>query len=542
LACVLTRRSLAALTAMVALSGCLGNREDGEVVIRVDDHVVTVAAFEELASHLAATTTLPPDGDSRRQYVLDVLLAREALLLEAEATGLLQSPAAAMALGQRERELVTDLLYEREVEDRAVPTQEQLDSLYVAWGSGEAVRARHILLAGEEEAEAVLEELAGGASFEELARTRSVHAMSARVGGAMGDLRREQLLPEMRDPVWSAEAGQVLPLIRTRMGFHVVKLVEHRHRSLQEMGAELRGEMGRDLRRRREREFGGQLRTRYGCQWRPAIAAAVIERRLTAEVASDTAIAQWEGGALSVGEFVQYVRKHGHRETEIDTSEARELGEAASLRGLLWTLGQERRVADETEPSRTLRLARAELVGEVLFAQVAAGVDVSAPARRRAFEAHRANYRLPPTLRVREILVDGRQLADSLAALIRAGADMAELASRYSERLWARPKGGDIGEISEGAPAYAKMARVARNVPPGQLIGPISSHGGFSILRVTSRREGEQGTFEEAGAVVAEDLRNRAMDAFIDSLRGRYADRIQVYEEALQQTLGAAAP
>ena len=537
--CALTTRLLASLTAVVALSGCQGNRGDGDVVIRVDDYVVTVGAFDELASHLSATTTLPSGGDSLRQHVLGVLLAREVLLLEAEATGLLQSPAVAPALRQRGRELVTDLLLEREVVDRAVPTEEQLDSLYTAWGSGEAVRARHILLSTEEEAGAVLDELASGRPFEELARTRSAHVLSARVGGAMGDLRREQLLPEMRDPVWSAEPGQVLPRpIHTRMGFHVVKVVEHRHRGLREMSAELTGEMGRDLRRRRERELGDQLRTRYGCQWRPVIAAAVIERRLTADVASDTVIAQWDNGALTVGEFVQYVRQRGRRETEIDTAEARQLGEAASLRGLLWTLGRERGVVDEPEPSRALRLARAELAGEVLFAQVADGVDVSAPALRRALEANRANYRRPPILRVREILVDDRQLADSLAALIRAGADMAELASRYSERVWARPKGGDIGEITEGAPAYAKMARVARNTPPGQLIGPIPSHGGFSIFRVASRREGEEVTFEDARAAVAQDLRNRAMDTFIDSLRGKYGDRIQVYEGALQRALG----
>jgi parvulin-like peptidyl-prolyl isomerase len=86
------------------------------------------------------------------------------------------------------------------------------------------------------------------------------------------------------------------------------------------------------------------------------------------------------------------------------------------------------------------------------------------------------------------------------------------------------------------------MARVARGAPVGQLIGPIPSHGGYSILRVTARREGETATFVEARPAVASDLRDRAMDAFIDSLRQVFADRIQVDEAALARTLGGMAP
>ena len=536
----LITRLLAPLIVAVSLAACqTGQGDDGDVVIHVDDHLVTVATFDELAAHLAATTPLASAGPAAlRQHVLGVLLAREVLLLEAEATGLLQSPAMASALRQRERELVADLLYRREITDLAVPTADQLDSLYAAWGSGEAVRASHILLLTEAEATSVLGELADGTPFAELARTRSQHAMSAHAGGDMGFLQRGDLLPEMRDPVWSAEPGQVLPApVHTRMGYHVVKVAEHRHRTFEEMRAELTGEMGRLLRRQQERQLGEQLRVTYGFVWRSRIAAGVIDGELTADGATDTLIAHWDGGTLTVSEYVQHARQHGRRETQVDAAEARQLGEAASLRGLLYTLGIERGATREPEVSHPLRQKGVELAGDALFAQVARNVVVSDSALQRAFEANRSNYRRPPYLRVREILVDDRALADSLAALIRSGADMAELATRYSERVWARPKGGDLGDITEGVPAYAKMARVARDVPVGQLIGPIPSHGGFSMLRVTSRREGEEPTFEASRAAVAQDLRNRAMDAYIDSLRDKHADRIQLYDGALQRTL-----
>ena len=514
-------------------------------MISVGDHRVTVTEFDELATHLSGEVPLlAEDRDGVRQRVLKVLLAREAMLLEAEARELTRLPGVAQALAQRERELMADHLYAREVTQHAEPSPQHLDSLYAAFSDGEAVRARHILVPTEEEARAIVAELRGGADFAELARTRSTHEMSAPMGGDMGYLRRELLLPEMQDAVWQAPVGQVLSdPVQTRMGYHVIEVTEHRQRSFEEMRPELTGEARIELRRQREAEVGAQLRERYGFAWRPEVAAGVTAGQLTNKVGADSVIASWDGGVQTVGEFIQYSRSRGRRETLIDTLEARQLGEAGALRALLARQGLDEDLSQTTpELSRALRRARAELAAQVLYREVAGRTDVSPEALRRAYEEGQGNYRRPPVLHLREILVDERPLADSLAALVRGGADMAELARQHSKRLWAAPKGGDIGKISEGQPAYAKMARVARTARVGQIIGPFPSHGGYSIIRVLGREEGPEGTFEEAQAGVAQDLRNRAMDDFIDSLQVKYRERLEVDEEALQLTLGGTAP
>jgi peptidyl-prolyl cis-trans isomerase C len=536
---------------VLALVCCLAGCQSGDpvnrsaAVVRVDGHAITVAEFDQLADQLAGEMPLPGhDPAAVRQQVLEVVLAREALLLEGERRGLDTVPEVVRALRQLERELVIDRLYEAEVSRRAEPAEAQLDSLYQAWDTGEAVRASHILCATEDEAWSVLDELGRGADFAQLARARSQHALSAPMGGDMGYMRREQLLPEMRDPVWQAPVGKTLPApIRTRMGHHVVRVTDHRRRTFDEMRAELAGEARRALKRQRELELGAQLRDRYRFRWDQEAAGAVVAGRLTAGSAPNSTIAAWDGGALTVGQFIQYSRAHGRRETEVDTAEARQLGEAAALRGLLWRLGRDRRLSETTpEISGSLRRARAERTGEALYDEVAGKVDVSTAALRQAHAANRERYRRPPILRVQEILVDDRPLADSLVALVRGGADMGELAARFTRRVWAAPRGGDIGEITEGMPAYTKMARVARGAPVGRLVGPIPSHGGYSIFRVTARQEGQEATFEESREAVARSLRDRAMDAFIDSLRQVFAGRIQVDEDALAQTLGGAAP
>ena len=50
---------------------------------------------------------------------------------------------------------------------------------------------------------------------------------------------------------------------------------------------------------------------------------------------------------------------------------------------------------------------------------------------------------------------------------------MAELATRFTRRVWAAPKGGDLGEITEGMPALdeVRMKQIMR-ASDSVLIGP----------------------------------------------------------------------
>ena len=68
------------------------------------------------------------------------------------------------------------------------------------------IHARHILLASEEDAQAVIEELAGGADFAELATERST-GPSGPNGGDLGYFRESQMVPEFAAAAFAMEVG-----------------------------------------------------------------------------------------------------------------------------------------------------------------------------------------------------------------------------------------------------------------------------------------------------------------------------------------------
>ncbi len=83
--------------------------------------------------------------------------------------------------------------------------------------------ARHILVATEEECNALKEQIENGASFAELAQQYS-KCPSGRKGGDLGRFGRGQMVPEFDKAVFTGDVGVVYGPIRTQFGYHLLEV------------------------------------------------------------------------------------------------------------------------------------------------------------------------------------------------------------------------------------------------------------------------------------------------------------------------------
>lgn len=89
-------------------------------------------------------------------------------------------------------------------------------------------RARHILVETEEEAKAIIEELAGGADFATLAQEKST-GPSGPSGGDLGYFGPGRMVPEFETAANALEVGGVSQEpVQTQFGFHVIKVEDRR--------------------------------------------------------------------------------------------------------------------------------------------------------------------------------------------------------------------------------------------------------------------------------------------------------------------------
>ena len=514
--------------ALAAVAGC-ADEEGADIVAHVGSLEITAEDFRAAVEKIGGKEAAVADLDySERLAVLDALIAARLLILEAEKRGIDQNADIVGQLLPLERKLLKQALYERDVWPLAKVSDSALQVSYAESGSGEELHVAHILVRTGEEAAQILGLLAAGTSFEELVRERSKHIDSVQMGGSMSFLRKTQLLPEIADAVWAGALGELHPEpIRTRMGYHVVKLIERRWRSLAEQSAALTARLQRLEKSRVDALFKDRLRSDYELTWHPR--TAVNMARLEDRIPGDGILYSWLGGSLDVATYVK--RAQNPRAVSDDTAHTRSLAEGLAFDVVIAIEARKRRYDQLDEVRNKLGQLRLQLLSDALFE-----AEIGDPTAAEMSDFHRANqdtYIGDRRITIREILVDDQALADSLFDRISAGEEMSELARRYTVRTDLRKTGGLWEEVARSDPRGSKIYRIA--LDSEGLQKPLKVPGGYSVFEVLEKHPGLRLSLEEVEEQLKEDLATLAMDRFIGDLRKRHAQRIRIHEEALRR-------
>ena len=162
---------------------------------------------------------------------------------------------------------------------------------------------------------------------------------------------------------------------------------------------------------------------------------------------------------------------------------------------------------------------RAQLISEELFKKVTGNVSVSKDEVKAYYNSHKSQYGQPQTREVRHILVAKKALADQLYAQLKAGANFAKLAKKYSKDPGSASNGGKL-TVSKGqtVPAFDKTAF---NLKKGELSAPIHTQYGYHIIQALSAVKAAQtSSLSKVQASIKQQLeqqkKNEAMTKWVD--------------------------
>ena len=127
---------------------------------------------------------------------------------------------------------------------------EQYDKFVKEQPPKEEVSARHILVASEDEAKAVIAELDKGADFATLAKQKSTDPAKD-TGGDLGYFARDQMVPEFAEAAFKLGKGEYTKTpVHTQFGWHVIKVEDRRTAappSFEESKNELTGAVAQEI-------------------------------------------------------------------------------------------------------------------------------------------------------------------------------------------------------------------------------------------------------------------------------------------------------
>jgi peptidyl-prolyl cis-trans isomerase C len=144
------------------------------------------------------------------------------------------------------RQLSVRQLINKEIAPSVSVSDEEIHSFYTAnqnrFVSPEQVRARHILIKVKPDADRAAQEATkktiddiraqaeSGSDFAELAKKHSEDSSAAR-GGDLGFFSRGQMVPPFETAAFALKPGEISEVLKTRFGYHIIKMEEHREAS-----------------------------------------------------------------------------------------------------------------------------------------------------------------------------------------------------------------------------------------------------------------------------------------------------------------------
>lgn len=250
------------LAAVAAATLCAALPALAQNIAIVNGKPVPKARADALAAQVAKSGR--PITPEVTNQIKDEVIAREIFMQEAGKRGLEGSDdyKNQMELARQTiliRALFADFQDKNPVTDADAKAEYEK---YVAANAGKEYRARHILVAKEEEAKAIIANLKKGAKFEDLAKKQSKDPGSGANGGDLDWANAKSYVPEFSEAMVKLTKGQTTQApVKSQFGFHVIRLDDVRDAQLPKF-EDVKAQIQQQMQQERLSKFQDDLRSK----------------------------------------------------------------------------------------------------------------------------------------------------------------------------------------------------------------------------------------------------------------------------------------
>ena len=217
----------------VALATILSASAWAQNLAVVNGKAVPTSRAEAMAAQIEQSGR--PVDEATLGQIKDHLTKLEVFAQAAEQQGIKARPeykqAAELALQQvLVNELFVQFQRKNPVSDAEIKAEYDK---FVASNTGKEFRARHILVESEAEAQALIAQIKGGASFEELAKAKSKDPGSGANGGDLDWANPSNYVPEFAAAMQKLDKGQLTDApVKSQFGWHIIRVDDIRSAQL----------------------------------------------------------------------------------------------------------------------------------------------------------------------------------------------------------------------------------------------------------------------------------------------------------------------
>ncbi len=201
-------------------------QEKDMVVFKVNGQEVRASeiafARDEVLPHLGG---LP--AKARYPFIVDYLIERHLMAQAAVSAKVNKSDAYRKRLRYYQVKALREAYFAEHI--RPLVSKQKVKETYerekTTAKSRDRARARHIVVATQKQADELFARASKGENFAQMAKEHSTDEAAAQ-GGDLGYFFAEEMVPEFSDVVFNLKPGQLGGPVKTKWGWHVVKLMD----------------------------------------------------------------------------------------------------------------------------------------------------------------------------------------------------------------------------------------------------------------------------------------------------------------------------
>jgi len=184
--------------------------------------------------------------------LLDKMVDNKLVVLDARKNKVNDDPAYKKRMAFVEEQVMQDFWMQREIARKvtAEKLQQRYEERLKSMPAEEEVHARHILVASEDEAKAIIADLKKGTAFDKLAKEKSTDKASGAEGGDLGWFKKSDMVKEFAEAAFALKKGETTETpVKTQFGYHVITIEDRRKApppSFEELQDQLREEAARE--------------------------------------------------------------------------------------------------------------------------------------------------------------------------------------------------------------------------------------------------------------------------------------------------------
>jgi len=452
-------------------------------------------------------------GNAEAREFLKIVIDDRLLVQEAYALGLDQSPDVQRLASELEAKRSEEYLIRQEIDEKAKPSKADVKKV---WDEVDFVyQVRQIAVDTKQEAEEIRNAILQGTDIELFARDCS--RVASRTHGGHQIVTWGEMEPAWERVVFALQPGEISPVMATKNGYEVVLVenrVEFERPPLEKVFERIEGVLLQRRLEERKQQFSDELWSKYH----------VVVLPVAPDAAPDTVVATWDGGG-------KLLLKDAGKKNELrPTINAPLVALEAKARNIAATPA----IADEVRKYREY-LIEGVLFRDHIFKELAITDDEN----RRYYDEHKSEFVAPEERKVSQILSSSEKGALAVRQQLAGWMDFVAAVRKFSKDPVSATQDGDLGWITPNkVPAAFKDVLALKQ---GEMSKPISSPGGWHIIKVMEIKPAHQLAFDEVRekvkAKVLDDKRKASRAYWVEKLRA--AASIEIDDAAIKEFVKA---